>query len=355
MSTEYFIALDTHCSFTELAAVSKSGKLAGRDRCGTTIPDLIAAVERFRRPRYLTFEEGPLADWLARHLAAHVDRLVVCDPRRNRLVAKDADKDDPLDAEKLAQLFRGGYLKQVHQAQSLERSLLKQHVGFYHDQVRDRVRQGHQLVAQLRRHCVFAAIGEVFDPPQRKLLWRRLPASKLLRRNLEHGLDVYTLLWAQEREIRDELVRLARRHEPVRRFTELPGLAWIRALTFYVYIDTPHRFASKGALCRYCGIGLTRQHSGQGATKTRLEKRGNRRLKNVLLGAAKSAVAQAGNPFADKYAYWTQEEGLHPSTARRNVARCLATTLWSLWKTGSRYDPALVRGVGRPAAISSPE
>jgi transposase len=76
---------------------------------------------------------------------------------------------------------------------------------------------------------------------------------------------------------------------------------------------------------------------------------GNRRLKDVLLGAAKSAAAQRDNPFADKYVYWTPEEGMHPSTARRNVARCLANTLWSLWKTGSQYDPALVRGVGRPS------
>jgi transposase len=121
-------------------------------------------VESVRRPRRLTFEEGPLADWLARNLTAHVDELVVCDPRRNHLIAKDSDKDDALDAEKLAHLFRGGYLKQVHQPQSLDRSLLKQHVNFYHDLVRNRVRQGHQLTAQLRRHGVFVAIAELEDP-----------------------------------------------------------------------------------------------------------------------------------------------------------------------------------------------
>jgi hypothetical protein len=80
-----------------------------------------------------------------------------------------------------------------------------------------------------------------------------------------------------------------------------------------------------------------------------LTKAGNRRLKDVLIGAARSAAVQRDNPFADKYVHWTQEEGMHPSTARRNVARCLASTLWSLWKTGSKYDPALVRGVGRPS------
>jgi transposase len=158
--------------------------------------------------------------------------------------------------------------------------------------------------------------------------------------------QVYELLEAQEEELRTTLIRLARRQEPVRRFQDVPGLGWIRSITFYVYLDTPARFPSKAALWRYCGVGLERRRSGSGPTQVRLTKAGNRRLKDVLLGAARSAAAGEGNPFADKYRYWTQEKGVHPSTARRSVARSLAATLWSLWKTGSRYDPALVRGVG---------
>jgi len=346
MRTEYFIALDTHCSFSEMAVVTTSGKLLSRQTCETTIPALVAAVESVRRPRRLTFEEGPLADWLARNLTAHVDELVVCDPRRNHLIAKDSDKDDALDAEKLAHLFRGGYLKQVHQPQSLDRSLLKQHVNFYHDLVRNRVRQGHQLTAQLRRHGVFVAIAELEDPDQQRRIFNRLPRRQVLRRSVEMLWEAYEQTLGHEHEARLELMRLARREEPVRRFEELPGFGWIRALTFYVYIDTPWRFPGKSALWRYCGLGLERRHSGAGPMNVRLSKQANRRLKNVLLGAAKSAIAQGDNPFADKYRYWILE-GLHPSTARRNVARCQATTLWSLWRTGNSYDPLLVRGGGR--------
>jgi transposase len=352
MSTQHYIALDTHCEFCEMAVISGSGRVLKRQRCETAIPALAAALEAVRRPRMLTFEEGPLADWLARNLRPHVERLIVCEPRRNALIAKDSDKDDPIDAERLAQLLRGGYLKEVYQAQSLDRALLKQHVSFYHDRVRERVRQGHQLVAQLRRHGVFASIRKVVDPEERRRLWKQLPARKVLHGDLDMVLRVYELLCEQEERLRGGLERLARREEPVRRFQEIPGFGWIRAVTFYVYVDTPCRFAGKSALWRYCGIGLERRHSGGGPMKVRLAKAGNRRLKNVLLGAATSAAVLGDNPFADKYKYWTQEKGLHPSTARRNVARCLANTLWSLWKTGSHYDPAEVWGVGRPMALN---
>jgi transposase len=349
MSAQNSIALDTHCAFCEMVVVANSGKVTKRERCETTIPALVAGIESVRRPRVLTFEEGPLADWLARSLRPHVDRLIVCEPRRNALIAKESDKDDPIDAERLAQLLRGGYLKEVHQTESLDRTVLKQHVSFYHDRVRERVRQGHQLVSQLRRHGVFASINDVVDETERAKLWKKLPNRQVLRHNLEHVLKVYELLLEQEGELRSELIRLARRQEPVRRFEQLPGIGWIRALTFFVYIDTPWRFPSKSALYRYCGIGLERRHSGQGPMRIRLTTSGNRRLKDVLLGAAKSAAAGRDNPFADKFHHWTNKEGMHPSTARRNVARAIASTLWSLWKNGSQYDPALVRGVGRPS------
>jgi hypothetical protein len=55
--------------------------------------------------------------------------LVVCEPRRNPLIAKDSDKDDPIDAEKLALLYRGGYLKPVHHPESLDRAIFKRHVA----------------------------------------------------------------------------------------------------------------------------------------------------------------------------------------------------------------------------------
>ena len=346
MLSEHFIALDTHCEFSEMVAVSASGRVVRRERCATTIPALATALATVRRPRTLTFEEGPLAGWLARNLGAHVDRLLVCEPRRNALIAKDSDKDDALDAEKLAQLLRGGYLKEVHQSQSLDRAVLKQHVSFYHDRVRERVRQGHQLVALLRRHGVFVSMSQVIDPDERRSIWRRLPQRKILLDDLECVLKVYELLLEQEEELRATLIRLARREEPVRRFQAVPGFGWIRSITFYVYVDTPSRFSSRSALWRYCGIGLERRHSGSGRCQVRLAKSGHRRLKDVLLAAAKSAAAATDNPFADKYRHWNQEEGIHPATARRNVARCLASTLWSLWKTGSQYDPVKVNRVG---------
>jgi len=347
MSRLQYIALDTHQSFCDMAVLNSQGDVVKRERCSTDIPSLVGLLQAVAGRRKLTFEEGPMAGWLARNLREHVEELIVCEPRRNAYIAKDGDKDDPIDAVKLAQLLRGGYLKAVHQVDCLDRELLKQHVAFYHHRVRERVRQGHQITSLLRRQGVFATIAELADPQTRRTFWKKMPQHAVLQRDLNALWAVYELMCTQEEQIRADLVRLARRHEPVRRFVEVPGISWIRAATFYVYLDTPQRFTKKSALWRYCGIGLERHRSGTGPTRVRLAKAANRHLKNMLMGAARSAAARAETPFADKYQYWTQEKGQHPVTAYRNVARTIASMLWGMWKDGSKYDPDLIRGVGR--------
>jgi hypothetical protein len=62
---------------------------------------------------HVTLEEGTWAAWLYDLLKPHVTELVVCDPRKNALM-KEGNKSDKIDACKLADLLRGGYLRSVY-------------------------------------------------------------------------------------------------------------------------------------------------------------------------------------------------------------------------------------------------
>ena len=107
MRTVHYIAMDTHSYSTEVCVKTRANTPGKTWRVNTTIPALREAIASVPRPRHLTFEEGPLASWLYRNLKADADRLVVCDPRKNALVAKGGDKDDAIDAGKLADSPRG--------------------------------------------------------------------------------------------------------------------------------------------------------------------------------------------------------------------------------------------------------
>jgi transposase len=352
MKRRHFVGFDVHCSFTEIAVVTESGRLTRRQRCPTTIPDLAAALDGVPRPCAVAVEEGPLADWLWRHLADRVEAFTVCDPRRNHLIAKDSDKDDPIDAEKLAQLLRGGYLKAVHHPPSLERAAFKQLVLLYHDRVRQRVREANRAMAYLRRHGVFVREKAFADEQGRPALRGRLPAVRAIAANLELLWQSYDLAAEQVRALRRRLVEAAKKEEVIRRFVQLPGISWVRAATFFVYVDTPWRFESKARLWKYLGIGLERRHSGGGRPQVHVVRCANRQLKVVLSGAALRAITLKDNPYAAQHRRGLAA-GLPASTARRNVARGLAATLWGMWKNGSAYRPEWV-GVAA-AAVSAAE
>lgn len=349
MRRAQFIGLDVHCQETEIAVLTQSGRLTKRMRVATTIPTLVEALRSMGPPGEVVLEEGPLADWLYRNLRAYVDRLTVCDPRRNHLIAKDSDKDDPIDAEKLARLYRGGYVKAVHHPQSFDQAVFKQQVGLYHDRVRNRVRQANRVMAQLRRHGVFVHERAFAEPSSRSKVLAGLPKSKILRLQIECLWDGYDVAVEQVGAMRAVLVRLARKEPQIRRFVEIPGIHWIRGATFFVYLDTPWRFRSKSALWKYLGIGLERSHSGSGPERVQLPWAVNRCLKSAILGAAKSAIVSRNNPFADQYGRWL-DEGLGPRMARRNVARSQAAVMWGMWKNGEAYRP---EWVGVRAAVEA--
>jgi transposase len=341
MKRAHFIGMDVHSQFCELAVVNAAGQLVSRERCVTTIVALRAALESVPKPRQLVIEEGPLAGWLWRNLKPVVEGMVVSEPRRNRLIAQDGDKDDDLDAEKLALLLRGGYLKEVHQTATVERAAFKQLVALYHHRVRQRVREAHRTTSLLRQHGVVVRERHYVAAADRPTLLRQLPENGLAR-------SLVTTLWAnydaaveQEQQWRRRLVQAARKEEVVRRLVELPGVSWIRAATLYAYLDTPWRFRSKAALWKYLGIGLERKRSGSGPERLGVLRQAHRLLKGTILGAAKSAAAQEKDPFADQYRRWL-ESGLSPKLARRNVARSLAATVWGLWKNGTPYRPEWV-------------
>ena len=340
------IGMDTHGKTTEVCCKKAVKGAERRWHVATTIPALREVIESIPRPRKLTFEEGPLADWLYRELQASVDELIVSDPRRNGLIAKDGDKDDPIDAGKLCDLLIGGYLRKVHHPESLERSIFKRQVTLYHDRVEHRVGEANKIIGRLKSWGLIKSEKDFADKPDRKELLERLgpePAMQRVREQFQALFAGYDQALKQEELMRQGLVRSSQDQELIGRLMELPGVALIRASTFVAYLDTPWRFSSKQALWKYVGIGLVREKSGEGREYLHVEIACNRRLKAAVVGAAQTAI-QGENPFAQQYQRWLKA-GISPRIAKRNVARSESAVMWGMWKNGGVYDPNRV-GVG---------
>lgn len=342
--TTHYIGADVDRNMTELADDTGDG-WPQCYRVPTTIPALREVLASISGRKILAIEECAMADWLYRNLRDHVDELIVCDPRRNRLITDDGDKTNRIDACKLAELLRGGHLRAVHHSDSEERLVLKQWVGLYHDRVRDGVRQVNKIRARCYMWGLRAARGALRNLSAREQWLSSLkghPAAAQLRL-LFVGWDAIA---QQVQRARQQLGRLSKKYEIIAKWQEIPGIALIRSVTFFAYMDTPWRFANRKKRYRYCGVGL--QRTATGTDKRGRDKPGklklawacNRRLKAVVIGAALSAIAQGDNVLSDLYGR-LMRKGVLASNARHAVARKVVDKMTAMWKTNSAYCPDL--------------
>src|SRR4029453_8301573 len=84
-----------------------------------TVLDFVRGV---RGTLHITFEEGTHAAWLYDLLRPQVAKVLVCDPRKNPLLLA-GNKDDRIDAHKLALLLRAGLLTAVYHGEHGTRTL----------------------------------------------------------------------------------------------------------------------------------------------------------------------------------------------------------------------------------------
>jgi len=345
LMANYYIGADVDCKMVELA-IEKNEKIIGRYRVPTTIPALREVLGSIGGTKFLTFEEGPMAGWMYRNLKDNVDQLVVCDPRRNKLIACDGDKDDSIDAGKLAGLLRGGYLREVYQSEDIGRIVLKQWVSLYHDKVHEAVRQINKIRARCRMYGIRIPRRALRDHISRRQWMTGLSEKDLAEqlRVLWLGFDTAA---KQVQMARKQLLRHSKNYEIIKYWSDVPGIALIRATTLLAYLDTPWRFSNEKKLWKYCGVGLQRTASGTdrfgkpNRGKLQLAWAVNRRLKGVVTGAAMSAINQKNNIFAYEYGRMIGN-GLTASNARHAIARKLLSVLWAMWKTSSRFDESLV-------------
>jgi transposase len=343
MSKQY-IGADVHATSTNLSA-NRNGKIIKRFRVPTRIPALLEVLEQVKRPRTLVVEEGPMVDWLRRNLAGAVDEFIACDPRVNRLIYQDGDKDDPIDADKISELARGGFIRPVHHSDDVGRILLKQWVAIYHERVRQAVRMVNRLRALARRWGIRMP-GRVLRNPSQRCDWLAEGVPVALLEQLEFYWPSLDLVRGQAKDARKQLVRRAKPYPVVAAWQAAPGVGVIRATTLLAYLDTPWRFQSPNRIWTYCGVGLRRRASGSDLRGR--PKRGivlpatacNRVLKCAVMGAAISAI-HGNNVFAERYQH-LRADGKTPGNARRTIARRLVAVLWGMWKSGRPYDASLV-------------
>ena len=343
----YYIGADVHSKFTEIAVEDRK-RIISRHRVATTILEIRKVLSSIKGQKHMVIEEGIMSGWLYRNLSPYVDRFVVCDPRRNKLIACDGDKDDKIDAAKLASLLRGRYLREVYHSQDNRRIEFKQWVSSYHDRVKDAVRNINKLRAKCRMHGISIPRCVLRDPARREQ-WLRKLNNPMLGAQLQMLWIGYDATAEQVKIAKDKLSALSEKFEIIQFWGKLPGVGLIRSATLFAYLDTPWRFKTKSKLWKYCGVGLQRKTSGTLVTDPKKTKLClawaiNKKVKSGIIGAAETAIRQGKNVFS-KYHQKLIDNNVKPVNARHAVARKMLVIMWGMWKSNSRFDETMTDAV----------
>ena len=257
----YYIGADVHSNNTELA-IEQRGKIVSRYSVPTTIPAIGNVLDSLQGKKIIAIEEGPMAGWLYRNLKEKVDEFIVSEPRRNKLITSEGDKDDKIDASKLAALLRGKFLKPVHHTDDINRANLKHWINLYHDRVCDAVRYINKIRACCKMHGI-----KIHRKVVRNNTHRNQWISELDNRVLQAQLQMLWIGYDATREqvelARKQFSSYTRKYPIIKYWCKLPGVGIIRATTIFAYLDTPWRFKKRSKLHKYCGVGLIRSTSGK--------------------------------------------------------------------------------------------
>lgn len=208
-----YVGMDVHKDCIVIAVLGADGKLVME----TVIENKSETLRQFIRGlagrAHVTLEEGTHAAWLYDLLRPHVARVIVCDPRQNKLLGAGS-KSDRIDARKLAQLLRAGLLKAVYHGECGTRPL-KELVGSYESLVEDTTRVMNRIKALYRARGVKCEGAEVYQADQRDGWLAKLADSgararaTYLYRELEYLLEL-------RGESRQQMLAESRRHAGAR-------------------------------------------------------------------------------------------------------------------------------------------
>lgn len=323
-SYDHYIAVDWSIKNMAIARMTaKNNKISVVD-VPSDVSELRLYLEQLRGTKVLTLEETTTSQWLYTELKDNVDRLVICDPVRNHLLAEGA-KTDKIDAAKLVQLLRANLLKEVYH--SSERFLdLRRMVSGYEDLVRAMVRLKNQ------RYSLLRACGQTGQEDRGVQL--QSTVDQMVLDGMERQLE------SAEKEkgvYEKEFKSLARKHAEIGHQMSLPGIGLIGALKIISRVVCPQRFTEPGRFLSYAGLVKLERKSG-GVLYGRKSSRYCRQLKSVYKTGAITAIG-CNNPLNDYYSYLIREKNYPEHQARHKVARRLAVLSWGVFKSGKKYQP----------------
>jgi transposase len=328
-----------------------NGNFRGNQHFSTSELNIIGALKAIKaKEKYLTLEESNLAYWAAQVSSPYVTEVIPCDPKENALIFKSPVKKDKVDTKKLCRLLRLGELKRVYHPDSDDRAIFKASVRHYIDLRDQQIALKQKIKAMYRYWGVIDVAGEAVYSAAK----RHDYLSQIKHINIRNQLNrLYSLMdetESMQKKALKTMTTLGRKYPEIKEFKKIPGVGDISAHTFDAFIQTPHRFANRSKLWRYCRLGVTdRSSDGKPLGYKRLDRSGISEIKALIYRAWMSALN--GDNEVKRFYLNSLQRTRSRVHARLNTQRKIIAVMYGLWKRGGAYNPELFLGSDEIVAL----
>jgi len=288
----------------------------------------------------VVIEAGTHSPWVSRLLAGWGHEVLVANPRKVALIARNDSKDDPIDAELLARLGR------------VDPQLLSP--------IAHRGAQAQADLAVIRaRDAVVAARTQLINHVRGavKSLGGRMPrcsarsfahkgadqVPEAVRAALEPLLELIGEVTQQIAGYDRQIEAACREKYPeTELLRQVTGVGALTALAFVLTLEDPYRFTRSRSVGSFLGLRPGKDKSGAQDPELRITKGGDQLLRRLLVGSAQYILGPFG-PDCDLRRWGLKLASRGRKNAKKRavvaVARKLAVLLHRLWVGGEVYEP----------------
>lgn len=294
------------------------------------------------KPARIALEAGSQSAWISRELKQLGHEVIVANARQLKWITAGDNKQDRVDAHKLARLARAdeGLLAPV------EHRTAEQQADLSVIRSRDALVRSRTLLVNAARG-IAKGIGHRLPKTITLTFGKRATAA--LPENLVPAL---TLLLGQIDKLSEgiaeyeaRIAAIAAQRPEVKPLTSIPGVGTLTALTFTLTLGRSSRFQQSRDVGSYLGLRPRRQQSGAHDPELGISRAGDKYLRKLLVQCAHYVLGRFG-PDSALRQWGLAKAGGAKATKRAivAVARKLAVLLHSLWVSGEKFKPFPMKG-----------
>jgi len=318
---DYYIAIDWSQRNMAIATLRNEGNKPRITDVDSDVEHLKAYLSSLKGRKIVTIEETTSTHWLYVELYEYADKILICDPYRNKLLS-DGPKTDKLDAGNLSLLLRSGLLKEVFH--NLGKTYeLRQLVSNYEQLVKFGTRVKNE------KSAIYRGAGKSYKDLE-KIDDKTLD---LIIRQKDRRIELYETQKAEYEKIFNEKIKQSKN---LKHLKGVNGIGVIGAVKILSSVIDANRFENAGKYLSYCGL-VTHQKMSGGRSYGKRKTRYSRRLKSVYKTAAMSVIN--GNSPLREYYDSLLKKGISQENARHQISRRIAIITYGILKTGTKYEP----------------